>query len=40
MLQNVHLNLQIAAKFFNFFEDYRNIVYNNYDVITSMFFFK
>lgn len=40
MIQNVHLNLQIAAKFFNFFEDYRNIVYNNYDVITSMFFFK
>lgn len=40
MLQNVHLNLQIAAKFFNLFEDYRNIVYNNYDVITSMFFFK
>lgn len=40
MLQNVHLNLQIAAKFFNLFEDYRNIVYNNYDVIISMFFFQ
>ena len=39
MLQNVHLNLQIAAKFFNLFENYRNIIYN-YDVITSMSFFQ
>lgn len=40
MLQNIHLNLQIAAKFFNLFENYRNIIYNNYDVITSMSFFQ